>query len=84
MSQKEKLIEKILFAENDKNIKFSELIKLLEMLGFEMKVKGSHHIFRKDGFEYRPNLQKDGNKAKPYQVKQIRKMIIENKLWVEK
>lgn len=84
MSQKEKLLQKLLFAEKDNNFKFNELIKILELLGFEMKVKGSHHLFRKEGLDYRPNLQKDGNLAKPYQVKQIRKMIVENKLWIDK
>ena len=45
-----------------------------------MRVKGSHHIFRKKGIEERPNLQKEGNKAKPYQVKQIRRLILKYRL----
>ena len=56
------------------------LINLLQHFGFEMRIKGSHHIFRKDGIEEKPNLQMDGNKAKPYQVKQIRNIIIKYKL----
>lgn len=81
MSQKDKLLLKILFSTNDNNIKFTELLKIMELLGFEMRVKGSHHIFKKAGISYRPNLQKDGSLAKAYQVKQIRKLIIDNKLW---
>ncbi len=42
----------------------------MKHFGFEMRIKGSHHIFRREGIEEKPNLQKEGNKAKPYQVKQ--------------
>lgn len=45
-----------------------------------MRVSGSHHIFRKAGIEEKMNLQKDDNKAKPYQVKQVRNMILKYKL----
>lgn len=45
-----------------------------------MRVKGSHHIFRKSGVEEKINLQKDGNKAKSYQVRQVRNIIIKYKL----
>jgi len=53
-----------------------DLVKLLQHFGFEMRIKGSHHIFRKKDVEEKPNLQKDGNKAKPYQVKQVRSIIL--------
>ena len=45
-------------------------------LGFEMRVRGSHHIFRKAGIEERLNLQREGNNAKPYQVRQVRAVIL--------
>ena len=45
-----------------------------------MRIKGSHHIFRKKSIEEKPNLQKEGNKAKPYQVKQVRNIILKYKL----
>ncbi len=45
-----------------------------------MRIKGSHHIFRKNGIEEKPNLQKEGNKAKPYQVKQVRNIILKYRL----
>lgn len=83
MSKKEKLIKKILFSINDKNIKFDELALLLKYLGFKVKIKGSHHIFSRKDIDYKPNIQKDGTKAKAYQVKQIRKMIVDFKLWQE-
>jgi hypothetical protein len=52
----------------------------LEGLGFDKRVKGSHHLFRKPGVEERINLQRDGNSAKPYQVKQVRAVILKYKL----
>jgi len=41
-----------------------------------MRVKGSHHIFRKEGIAEKINLQRDGNMAKPYQVKQVRNVVV--------
>jgi len=51
-----------------------------ESLGFEKRVKGSHHLFRRAGVEERINLQREGNNAKPYQVKQVRAVILKYKL----
>ncbi|RLB69830.1 MAG: type II toxin-antitoxin system HicA family toxin [Deltaproteobacteria bacterium] len=70
------LIFQILRGTSDANISFLDLVKLLQHFGFEMRIKGSHHIFRKKDVEEKPNLQKDGNKAKPYQVKQVRSIIL--------
>ncbi len=33
---------------------------MLESLGFEKRVRDSHHLFRKDGVEERVNLQRGG------------------------
>ena len=38
----------------------------MKHLGFEMRIKGSHHVFRKIWIEEKTNLQKKGNKEKPY------------------
>jgi hypothetical protein len=43
-------------------------------------VKGSHHVFRKAGVEEMINLQRDGSNAKPYQVRQVRAVILRNRL----
>ena len=77
MSQRTKLILKILSANSDRNIDFEEMVKLIQGFEFSLRIKGSHYIFFKDGIEEIINLQplKDG-KAKAYQVKQIRDMII--------
>ncbi len=42
--------------------------------------RGSHHILRKEGVAEKINLQRAGNKAKPYQVKQVRNVIVKYKL----
>lgn len=76
MNEYEKLIAQILLAQSDANIDFEELCGLLERLGFEKRIRGSHHIFRKSGIEERINLQRDGAKAKRYQVKQVRDVLL--------
>jgi predicted RNA binding protein YcfA (HicA-like mRNA interferase family) len=80
MTQKEKLIRTILDGLSDKNIDFNELCNLLKSLGFNEHIRGSHHIFRKEDVIERINLQKDGTKAKAYQVKQVRNIILKYKL----
>lgn len=80
MNQYERLIQQILGGRTDANIAFNDLCNLLLRCGFEMRVSGSHHIFRKAGIEEKINLQKDSNKAKPYQVKQVRNMILRYKI----
>ena len=60
---------------SDANIRFNDLRRFLLRLGFVERVRGSHHIFRKEGIPDRPNIQSDGGHAKPYQVKQVRLMV---------
>jgi len=52
----------------------------MKHLGFEERIKGSHHIFSKQGVAEILNFQPKGNKSKPYQVKQIREIILRYKL----
>ncbi len=80
MSKYEKLLEQVLLGSSDANISFEELRQLLLRLGFEERIRGSHHIYRKSGVEERVNLQRDGNKAKIYQVRQVRSVILRYKL----
>ena len=49
---------------------------LLRELGFIERVRGSHHIFRREGVTERINLQRDNGQAKPYQVRQVRRVIL--------
>ena len=79
MGKVEKIMWRILKGTSDANIRFAELRKLLINLGFEERIKGSHHIFRKAGIKEIINIQEDGNKAKSYQVKQVRNILIKYK-----
>jgi len=45
-----------------------------------MRVSGSHHIFTQTGVMERINLQQEGSKAKPYQVRQVRRILVNYKL----
>jgi len=76
----EKLLGKILLGVSDKNFRFNDLCWLLKKLGFEERIKGSHHIFTKDDVEEIINIQPKGKMAKPYQVKQVRNIILQYKL----
>jgi hypothetical protein len=76
MGKYDKLRLKILQGSSDANISFTDLCELLKRLGFEEIIRGSHHIFRKEGIEEKPNLQSDNAKAKPYQVRQIRSILV--------
>ena len=62
------------------NVRFDELRGLLVDLGFVERVRGSHHVFRKDGVTELINLQRDGSDAKPYQVRQVRRLILKYRL----
>lgn len=50
------------------------------MLGFGERMKGSHHIFTRPGVAEILNLQPAASLAKPYQVKQVRQVIVRYKL----
>jgi predicted RNA binding protein YcfA (HicA-like mRNA interferase family) len=76
MATPAELIRIILSGQADANIRFSELCGLLKRLGFHEHVRGSHHIFRKPATREKINLQPEGNNAKPYQVRQIRKILV--------
>ena len=76
----EKTLEKILRGAPDTNIRFDEICHLLQAKGFRMRVSGSHHIFTMSGVMERINLQREGAKAKPYQVRQVRKILANYKL----
>jgi len=80
MARYEKLLVKILKGTSDKNVLFEDLCWLLRKLEFDERIKGSHHIFTKTNIEEIINIQPKGNKAKPYQVKQVRKIILKYKL----
>jgi len=77
------MLAKILRGTSDANISFSGVCQLLKVFGFDERVRGDHHIFAKDGIKEILNLQPRGSKAKPYQVKQVRSIILQYKLKLE-
>jgi predicted RNA binding protein YcfA (HicA-like mRNA interferase family) len=80
MPNQEKILIKVLQGTSDANILFKDLVKLMKSLVFEERIKGSHHIFSRDGIMEIVNLQSKGKNSKPYQVKQIRNLILKYKL----
>ena len=80
MSQRDKLLVKILLGRSDANIDFNTLCQLLRALGFDERIRGGHHIFSKEGVEEILNIQPKQGKAKAYQVKQVRDLILKYKL----
>jgi predicted RNA binding protein YcfA (HicA-like mRNA interferase family) len=80
MSKHEKTLLRVLRGASDGNLAFEELCHLLRHFGFDERIRGSHHIFSKDGVEEILNLQPISDKAKPYQVKQVRRLILKYKL----
>ena len=80
MGRSSKTRQKILSGNSDTNIEFSGLSQLLIRLGFEERVRGSHHIFTRDDVTEILNLQPKGGKAKPYQIKQVRSILVKYQL----
>jgi len=80
MGKWDKLLERVLRGTSDASIPFDDLCGLLERLGFEKRTRGSHTIFRREGIMEKPNLQRSGNHAKVYQVRQVRDVILRYKL----
>jgi hypothetical protein len=80
VSRHELVLRRILSGTADSNIAFRDVCALLTALGFDLRKKGSHHIFFMTGVAEILNLQPKGSKAKPYQVKQVRGVIVRYKL----
>ena len=76
MGKYAKILTMVLSGSSYANTDFNDLCKLLEILGFTFRTRGSHHNFFKKGIEERINLQRDGDKAKQYQVRQVRNILI--------
>jgi hypothetical protein len=76
MTSERKLVRKILAGASDSNIRFDELCSLLKRLGFNERVRGDHHIFTRDGVAEILNLQPRRGRAKDYQVKQTRAVLL--------
>ena len=80
MSRSTRLLRKILRGRSDANIFFGDLCALLQDLGFKERIRGRHYLYRKEGVVEKINLQRDDGHAKPYQVRQVRRVILKYKL----
>ena len=76
MARSERTRKNVLGGTSDANIRFDDLRNLLFSVGFEERKRGSHHLFSRPGVAERVNLQQDGSHAKPYQVRQIRRILL--------
>ena len=80
MDQRKWILLKLLRGSSMTNIRFDELRASLEYLGFKERIRGGHHLFGKPEIDLLINLRRDGGMAKPYQVRQLRKIVLENDL----
>lgn len=76
MATADKLMQSVMSGQQDQNIKFRDLQKLLDILGFECRIRGDHFIYSFRDLPENINIQPAGNMAKPYQVKQIRNFLL--------
>jgi hypothetical protein len=83
MGTYQKLLTKILRGTSDADIPFEGICHLLDRLGFACRIRGDHFIFTRENVEEILNLQPMGSKAKPYQVKQVRNVLLYYKLILE-
>ena len=77
MSSPQKLLARLREPSRDAGWNFGDLCGLLQKLGFEMRIHGSHHFFRRPGEARVVNLQPRGGQVKPYQVRQARRDLTE-------
>lgn len=78
MTRHAKLLARLLSGTADPAFRFDDLCALLRRLGFaERQRGGSHHVFTRDGVSEILNLQpRGGGEAKPYQVRQVRDVVL--------
>jgi predicted RNA binding protein YcfA (HicA-like mRNA interferase family) len=83
VANKRKLLERV--RNNPRDVRFSDLVSLLEAHGFVLdRVEGSHRVYKHAKVREMLNIQprKDG-KAKPYQVREFLARVKEYGLEVE-
>jgi hypothetical protein len=81
MRRRPRSLTRILSGGSDRNLRFADVRAVLLALGFNERVRGSHHIYSRDGVTEILNLQpRQGGQAKPYQVRQVRDVIIKYNL----
>lgn len=72
-----KVYDNVMSGNSDNNIKFNDFRNLIIDLGFNfMRQSGSHIQYFHYGINAFMNIQNDGSKAKGYEVRQLRKIIL--------
>jgi hypothetical protein len=81
MPRRNRTLTRVLSGTADVNIRFDELRSLLAALGLQERIRGGHHIFTREHVAEILNLQpREGGKAKPYQVRQVRTIVVRYRL----
>ena len=75
-----KIYKAVLSGEKDKNMRFSDIQKLLESFDMQCRIKGDHFIYSNTKYNDILNIQPNNGMAKPYQVRQIRNFIHKNNI----
>lgn len=65
----------VMSGNNDNNIRFADFRNLILSFGFSERIRGDHYIYKRNDISERINIQPLGNKAKAYQVKQLRMLF---------
>ncbi len=64
------------YNNNPNNVSMKDFISLITSFGFEkIRQRGSHIQYRVKNTSITLNIQSNANKAKPYQIKQLYKII---------
>jgi predicted RNA binding protein YcfA (HicA-like mRNA interferase family) len=83
MAKPDKLVQGLL-AGHFQNVAFNDIKKLLKAYGFVLeRITGSHHIFTHKMVKDIVNIQNVKGKAKPYQIRQILRIIEKYNLQME-
>ena len=65
----------VMSGKSDSNIRFNDFRNLILSYGFRERIRGDHYIYKRDDIIERIVIQPLGNKAKAYQVKQVRMLF---------
>lgn len=65
----------VMSGESDSNIRFADFRNLILSYGSRERIRGNHYVYKRDDIIERIVIQPLGNKAKAYQVKQVRMLL---------
>ena len=67
-----------------RNVAFSDIVNLARGFGFKaVRIRGSHHVFQHHTVAEMLNLQEVNNEAKPYQIRQLLRIVERHNLLLE-